>query len=125
MIAGKELDHIGLASTHPEEDAKFYQEVLGFHLKGKFPNGPETVYFLENDFGTVYEIYKDESATGKIDHIAFRSTNIDEDFQEAKEKGYEICTNGIEEISTFWNNGIRYFKIKSPAREEIEFCQIL
>lgn len=125
MIAGKKLDHIGLASNHPEEDAKFYEEVMGFHLKGKFPNGDGTVYFMENDHGTIYEIYKDTNATGKIDHIAYESTDIEADFKEVLEKGYIICTNGVEHIDTFWANGIRYFKIKSPGGEEVEFCQIL
>ncbi len=36
-----------------------------------------------------------------------------------------FTTNGIEEIPSFWEKGIRYFKIASPTGEEFEFCEIL
>ena len=42
-----------------------------------------------------------------------------------EKNGYEICTDGIQSIPSFWENGIKYFKIKSPTGEEIEFCHIL
>lgn len=125
MLNNKKLDHIGLATNNQEEDVNFYLNVMGFHIKGKFQNGDDIVYFLENDFGTIYEIYPDENANGKIDHIAFSSNDIEKDYICAKENGYNICTNGIEKIDTFWNNGIKYFKIKTPGGEEVEFCQKL
>ena len=48
-----------------------------------------------------------------------------QDYKFCVEAGYEICTNGIEEIPRFWDNGFRYFKIVSPTGEQIEFGQIL
>ena len=32
---------------------------------------------------------------------------------------------GIQSIPTFWEKGIKYFKIMSPTGEPVEFCQIL
>lgn len=43
----------------------------------------------------------------------------------AVKQGYEITTKGIESIDRFWANGIRYFKIRTPGGEQIEFNQIL
>ena len=123
MIKNRELDHIGLASVDVEADAKWYQDVLGFEVIGHF--GP--CYFIQNGT-TVYEMYPgklDPAVVGKIDHIAYKSTDIDADYNYCVEQGYEICTKGIEEISRFWENGIRYFKIKSPGGEQIEFVQKL
>ena len=39
--------------------------------------------------------------------------------------GYTITTQGIEQLETVWENGVRYFKIAGPSGEEVEFCQIL
>ena len=58
MITNRKIDHIGLATTDQHAGAKWYQEVLGFHLKGKFPdNDGKEVYFVANtDESVVYEI---------------------------------------------------------------------
>lgn len=64
-------------------------------------------------------------AMGKPNHIAIVSNDIEADYKYCVENGYEICTNGIEDIQSRWERGCRYFKIKSPAGEEIEFNQDL
>lgn len=129
MIKGKKLDHIGLAVNDVEKNAQWYQDILGFSVKGKFIDDNEKhVYFLESN-GTTYEMYQDDSlpadAIGKIDHISYTSNDIETDYKFCVGKGYKICTEGIEEISQFWDNGCRYFKILSPAGEQVEFCQII
>ena len=51
MIKNRPLDHIGLAVTDVEADALWYQQVLGFKVKGKFLNtgGIEGIqHFWEN-----------------------------------------------------------------------------
>ncbi|WP_343210723.1 VOC family protein [Anaerolentibacter hominis] len=130
MIKGRKLDHIGLAVTDVETTAKWYQDVLGFTVKGKFVGGGgNNVYFLQNG-DTVYEMYQPGSGLipevqGKIDHISYVSDDIESDYKYCMDQGYEVCTNGIEEIPQFWEKGCRYFKILSPTKEQIEFCQIL
>lgn len=124
MLKGRSLDHIGLASVDVEADVKFYTEVLGFRIVGNF--GP--VYFIQNG-GTVYEIFPGrnipDAAKGKIDHISYTSRDIEKDYEYALAQGYDITTNGIQQIDRFWEHGIRFFKIRTPGGEEIEFNQIL
>ena len=63
MIKNRPLDHIGLAVTDVEADALWYQQVLGFKVKGKFLNTDgNNVYFLTTRDGLVtYEMYQDNS----------------------------------------------------------------
>ena len=93
-----------------------------------FPGPKHNCYFLKNG-DTVYEMYQNDAldpmVQAKIDHSAFESNDIEADYKFCVEAGYEICTNGIEEIPRFWDNGFRYFKIVSPTGEQIEFGQIL
>jgi lactoylglutathione lyase len=126
MIKNLPLDHIGLAVTDVEKNAQWYQEILGFTVKGKFPGDNHPVYFLTN--GTVvYEMYQvDDLAPevqGKIDHIAYTSSDIEADYDFCVKAGYKIVTKGIEICPTFWANGTRYFKIESPCGEQVEICQ--
>lgn len=130
MIKNRKQGHIGLATNDVEKDAKWYQEVLGFEVIGKFQGADgSNVYFLKN-CDVTYEMYQanpllpPESA-GKIDHYSFDSDDIEADYRYCVEQGYTITTDGIESIPNFWENGIRYFKIASPTGEEFEFCQIL
>ena len=60
-----------------------------------------------------------------MDHIAFVSNDIEADYAYCVQQGYQICTNGIEDIPGRWENGCRYFKILSPCGEQIEFSQNL
>ncbi len=127
MIKGRKLDHIGLAVTDLEASKNWYCDVLGFEVIGHFYAGDTPVYFIKNG-DTVYEMYEeaiDEAVQGKIDHISFVSHDIEADYLYYKEQGYPICTDGIEGIPTFWEEGCRYFKLLTPTREQVEFCQIL
>ena len=45
-------------------------------------------------------------------------------YQQVKDAGYKIITDGIQDIA-FWDNGARYFFIQGPNNEKIEFCEIL
>ena len=120
MIKGRKLDHIGLACTDPEADAAWYQDILGFTEIGKFMHKGRYVHFIQNGT-TVYEIYHEAEAAGKIDHMAYVSEDIDSDYAFCVEQGYKITTEGIEQIDAFWEHGIRYFKIESPCGEQVEF----
>ena len=131
MLKGRTLDHIGVACTDVEANVKWYQDVLGFTVKGRFqPEGrPHPCYFIEDGKGIIYEMYQNDTldpmVQGKVDHVAFVSDDIEADYQYALDQGYKISTNGIEEIPGRWGNGVRYFKILSPTGEQIEFSQTL
>lgn len=127
MIKGRKLDHIGLAVTDLEASKNWYCDVLGFEVIGHFHAGSTPVYFVKNG-DVVYEIYEEpisEAVQGKIDHISFVSEDIEADYAFCKAQGYTVCTNGIEGIPTFWEKGIRYFKLLTPTGEQVELCQIL
>ena len=128
MIKDKKLDHIGLAVPDVEKNAKWYQDILGFTIKGKFESSlhGHHVYFLQSG-DTVYEMFQSDNmnpaVVGKIDHIAYHSDDIEADYQYCVDQGYKITTNGVECCPTFWEHGCKYFKIESPCGEQIEFCQ--
>ena len=129
MIKNRKMGHIGLATNDLEKDVQWYIDVLGFEVAGKFKNGDDTVYFIKND-DVMYEIYPanpplSPEVSGKIDHYSFDSQDIEADYKYCVEKGYTITTDGIEGIDTFWEKGVRYFKIASPTGEQLEFCQVL
>lgn len=63
-------------------------------------------------------------APGPVDHIAVDCLDVEAAFALAREKGYEIVSDGIEELP-FWERGVRFFMIAGPDGERIEFDQKL
>jgi len=129
MIQGRKHDHIGIASNNMEETVKWYVDVLGFELYGGCVATDGTpCKFIANQ-GINIEIYevKDTSAiiSGKLDHLAFVSDDIEEDYKYCLQQGMECITDGIVDVPDAWERGCRYFKIKSVSGEDIEFVQTL
>ena len=61
---------------------------------------------------------------GHVDHIAFDVADIDLTFDTLKKSNFTI----LEEAPVFlpfWKNGCKYFNIKGPDSERLEFNQIL
>lgn len=130
MIKNRKHGHIGIATNDLGADAKWFQDVLGFELTGEFKAPDGTVARFMKNQDVVVEMYQPaepipQKVSGKIDHYAFDSQDIEADYAYCVENGYKITTDGIEEVPTFWENGVRYFKMASPTGKEIEFCQIL
>ena len=130
MFEGRKLDHIGLQSVNSEKDATWYMEKLGFTLKGKFKSsrGEFYTWFVTNGEVT-YEISQnadlDPMLQGKVDHIALNSTDIEADYKACVDAGLTVITKGIESIPSRWENGCRYFKVRSEGGEAIEINQDL
>ncbi len=130
MIKNRRLDHVGIATNQINEDVSWYLDVMGFKLIGDFvvPDGTPCKFLKNTD--VVFELFQPVSGVrqevaGKIDHIAFQSEDIEKDYAYCKEHGYRFTTDGIQSIPTFWEHGIKFFKIASPTGEEIEYCQVL
>ena len=128
MIKNRKLGHIGLAVEDLQAALQWYTQVLGFRLTGAFqtPDGVQARFLQNGDL--VYEIYQPPegvAAPGKIDHICLESSDIEADYAYCVAQGYSFEEPGIQSIPTFWDKGIRYFKIMSPTGEAVEFCQIL
>lgn len=131
----KKIQHIGIPVTNIEKSEAFYQS-LGFEnvMSSSFehPTGKGKVAMMKSG-EIVIEIYQfpetvlPEIASrkdGNIDHIAFDVEDIDQTFATLKAGGYEI----LEEAPVFlpfWKNGCKYFNIKGPDGERLEFNQIL
>lgn len=128
MIKNRKMGHIGLAVNDIEASVRWYTDVLGFEVIGSFvcPDGVPAQFLKSGDI--VYEIFQPNepvAAPGKIDHFCLESADIEADYAYCVSQGYTFEEEGIQSIPTFWENGIRYFKIMSPTGEAVEFCQIL
>ena len=128
MIKNRKVGHVGLAVNDIETSTQWYMDVLGFELIGSFetPDGIPARFLKGKD--VIYEIFRPHGgapAPGKIDHFCFESNDIEADYAYCQALGCTFDTDGIECIPTFWDNGVRLFKILSPTGEIIEFCQIL
>ena len=128
MIKNRALGHIGLGTNDIEAVVKWYSDVLGFELIGDFksPEGEPIKFIKSGDI--VYEVFQPiggAAAPGKIDHFCFDSQDIEADYRYCVERGYSFEKEGIQELPTVWERGVRYFKILSPTGEAIEFCQVL
>jgi len=61
---------------------------------------------------------------GHIDHVAFDVKDIDLAFSEIEAAGFETIEDSPVFLD-FWDNGCKYFAIRGPDGEKLEFNQIL
>lgn len=127
-------DHLAVRTKNLKETMSFYAG-LGFSMTG---NG-----FLDTEDGRLYiafmtckgftlelielkgSVVNDPQTwePGKIDHISLNVQNVQDAFMEARSQGYEVLDFGIKELPLF-DHGCRFFSIKGPNGEKIEFNQI-
>ena len=102
--------HIGLPTNDIEKTIEFY-ESLGFEviLKTYNEKAKEKVVFLQiqNYCIEAFENGQAAMTDGAYQHVALDVEDI---------------TDGIEDLP-FWENGVKFFMIKGPNAERIEFCQ--
>lgn len=121
------IQHIGIPTDDIEKTVAFYAG-LGFEtlLRTKNEEANEPVAFLRLKNLTI-ETYETRTATnraGAVDHMALNVTNIDEAFRTAKTEGYSLLDSRVQFLP-FWENGVKFFTIKGPNAEKIEFIQML
>jgi len=125
--------HLGIPVTDLKKSRDFYSQ-FGFKeiMYAEIPSGDEMtkVSMMEKN-GFVIELYQKfgeilkEISTrkdGHIDHIALDVIDIDKAFKELKEAGLEILEDAPVFLD-FWDNGVRYFNIRGPNGEKIEFSE--
>lgn len=79
---------------------------------------------LEN---LVIETYESDEATmkvGAIDHIAIDVKDIEETYKEVCAMDLNTTNDEIHFLP-FWDNGVKFFTIKGPNEEKVEFSQFL
>jgi fructan beta-fructosidase len=130
------LQHIGLPVSDLERSVGFYRR-LGFRkvMGRRFDDGSGLIQvtMMERE-GVVMELYQlppDQLAAdirarkdGHLDHLAFNVKDIDKAFQEAKDAGFTPLQKEPVKLD-FWEKGCRYFSIRGPDGEKLEFNQIL
>lgn len=120
------FQHIGIPTNNIEETIEFYHK-LGFETAWRTGKKAETqVAFLR--LGTLvietYENHEAVMAAGAIDHVAIDVNDVEEVYRYINESGLNTTGDTIHFLS-FWENGVRFFKIEGPNKETVEFSQIL
>jgi catechol 2,3-dioxygenase-like lactoylglutathione lyase family enzyme len=130
------FQHLGLPVTDLERSKAFYQN-LGFDevMRTDLPeqDGVTHVAMLRKD-GFTIELYQmPEQARreiagrrdGHVDHIALDVLDIDKAYAEITAAGLEVLEQGAPIFLPFWARGVRYFTVRGPDGEKVEFNQIL
>jgi catechol 2,3-dioxygenase-like lactoylglutathione lyase family enzyme len=130
------FQHLGLPVTNLERSKAFYLdfgfvEVLRTDLPG--PDEPVRVAMLAKD-GFTIELYQLSGAEraeiaarqdGHIDHIALNVLDIEQAYAEIQAAGLEILEADAPVFLPFWAHGVKYFTVRGPDGEKVEFNQIL
>ncbi|MCX6078601.1 MAG: VOC family protein [Chloroflexi bacterium] len=130
------LQHLGLPVTDLQRSQAFYAQ-LGFvtALRTDLAEADGTVFVaMLEKAGLTIELYqlpgarRDEVASrqdGHIDHIALDVLDIDGAFTELKAAGFEILEPDAPVFLPFWSKGVRFFTVRGPDGEKVEFNQRL
>jgi catechol 2,3-dioxygenase-like lactoylglutathione lyase family enzyme len=129
------IQHIGIPAHDLEVSIPFYER-LGFK------NVMESPFEFDGAYGTcvmmknhevMIELYQmpakqlaeiKKRKNGHIDHFAIDVSDVDHAFETLKKAGFELLENTPTTLD-FWKNGTRFFNVKGPSGEIIEFNQIL
>ncbi len=129
----KGWDHLGIPVSDLDRSKSFYKD-LGFvevmNAEVKKEDGIIKVAFMDlNGFQIeLYQLFGEEleelktRAYGHIDHIALDVLDVDKAFNELKEANYNI-EETIPDYIDFGDFEVRFFKVKGPDNEKIEFNQ--
>lgn len=119
------IQHVGIPTKDMDATKKFYED-LGFGAAFETVNDEARVCFLKMH-NLVMEVYESEDAAGKIgaiEHVAIDVTDIEQVYKEICDKNMNTLQDEIHFLP-FWDNGVRFFTIKGPNEEKIEFSQFL
>ncbi|MDY0095067.1 MAG: VOC family protein [Candidatus Vecturithrix sp.] len=133
MLGG--WSHLGIPVTNLAKSKTFYQQ-FGFHeiMYAEIPvNGDaiKAAMIQKEDF--IIELYQLAGAElaeisarkdGHIDHIAFNVVDIDQAYAELQAAGMKMIEDAPVYID-FWDQGSKYFNVRGPDGEKLEFNQIL
>jgi lactoylglutathione lyase len=130
------LQHLGLPVTNLERSKAFYAQ-LGFAetLRTEIQEESDVIQvaMMEHENFTIelYELGQSERqeiakrADGHIDHVALNVLDIEKAYTEIKSAGLEILEENAPVFLPFWEHGVKYFTVRGPDGEKVEFNQIL
>jgi lactoylglutathione lyase len=130
------FQHLGLPVTDLERSRAFYQN-FGFTEAMRTDLTPQEhlvrVAMLEKS-GFTIELYqlpgaeREEIAArgdGHIDHMALNVRDIDAALAEIRAAGLEVLEPDAPVFLPFWTHGVKFFTVRGPDGEKVEFNQIL
>jgi catechol 2,3-dioxygenase-like lactoylglutathione lyase family enzyme len=131
------IQHLGIPVTDLETSVSFYsrlgfKRILASQVAVPEENDRIVVAFMEQE-NIVIELYQvtrrsaKELVTrkdGHVDHIAFDVADVEKAFQELKEAHFEILEDKPVRLD-FWERGCKYFTVRGPNGEKLEFNQVL
>lgn len=121
----QKLEHVGVHVRNIEASKGFYQGILGLELLDEFnhPDGDKQLAFLGLDGQIIVELIEGYNADlpveGKVHHIAFTVSDIEEERTRIRNLGVTFIDEGINELP----NGAKYLFFAGPDGEWIEFFQ--
>jgi lactoylglutathione lyase len=130
------LQHLGLPVTNLKRSKAFYTQ-LGFTEVMRMDIQPKdeiirVAMMTQGNFTIeLYELGLEERgeiatrSDGHIDHVALNVLDIEQAYAEIKAAGIEILEDNAPVYLPFWKNGVRYFTVRGPDGEKVEFNQIL
>ena len=128
--------HLGVPVTDIKVTRAFYQK-LGFKevMGTSIGEGNNLTHVsMMRRAGLTLEFYQPPSKDvteigsrndGHIDHIAFDVNDVDKAFEELTNAGFKPLQKEPVKLGTFWERGCKYFSIRGPDGEILEFNQIL
>ena len=119
------LQHIGVPTQNMEATIAFYEK-LGFEIAFETVNDGDRVVFLKSG-SLVIETYESKDAamkSGAIDHIALDVKDIEKTYELINQEGLNSTQDTIHFLP-FWKNGVKFFTIEGPNKENVEFSQYL
>ena len=130
------IQHLAMFVTDLKKSRAFYEQ-FGFKekLAAEIPMEPEAVKlaFLELN-GLTLELVElggdmrkqiGSREDGHIDHVALNVKDIDKAYAELTSKGFKALEDPAPVFLNIWKNGTKYFTIRGPEGEKVEFSQIL
>jgi lactoylglutathione lyase len=122
MITG--IEHTGIMVTDMERSLSFYRDILGLEFLDRFDHTSVDVElsFLGLNGQVLVELIAGYPGhvtnEGKVHHLAFSVTDIEEKFKLLQEKGVKLKDTEITELP----NG-KYFFFYGPDEESLEFFE--
>ena len=129
------IQHLGIPAHDLEVSIPFYER-LGFEnvmeSPFEFDGGYGTCVMMKNH-EVIVELYQmpekqlaeiKQRKNGHVDHFAIDVSDVDLAFDTLKKAGFEMLES-TPIFLPFWKNGTRFFNVKGPSGETIEFNQIL
>lgn len=120
------IQHIGIPTKDMDATIRFY-ESLGFErlyeTRNKEEDDGRVIFFQLHDLVLeTYEVKDPKMILGAIDHFSINVKDIDDAFRFINEAGMNN-TNDFIHFLPFFENGVKFFKIKGPNKETVEFNQ--